>query len=616
MKKTILNLLVCSAIMMVTSVTADIAAQGPECCSRRAVLKSCTINDPMGLMGSGGDVEDMIPPADTSMRIIDDPSSMTWLDPQQSFCSSIKTRLAQTLNRDCFQLQDPQSMEHNRQVAQRDGWSSLLKPSNPPMPEYSFDVEMVSGLDEYTDEGRPVRSKVTIELYFDGEQRELVHRWVALAGTTSLGLMSKVMTSLKQGPDILELLERFEKRPVDCRFTPDTEEPDAGEVIDIELSDFTDMFGEKSREFNRIVVHAYSGEIVNGEPCETGPDYKVFKVDNGTVKVKYRAPMECDEKEDRLTIYSSCEILPEVRSPLDQTTIKERIIEKTLKIKCYDATLVLRKTYEKTLRTSSSDDSYDGSCKTHSEEKHEINESAEANVTVSLKLDQSQDMPLFNQRWEYYKTMGVSLTGFNYASVENFHSSSSISGPDCAKGGHNTNENFNRSAIKYEIADKQQVTQVAVWIVVFDYESGKAVKVISSGYKIDFDEFEKVEGQSVVYSDNDPNVNSWSESKTRERTFELGPVGEKITDPTVRQSDEWLQDYLKRQGVELPPGINIPAPSNEQAVSEIPPDILVKTGDGVTNFGGSGNRTIPKQLDNGFSEEKLNYSWSMKRRQK
>ncbi|GAG71876.1 unnamed protein product, partial [marine sediment metagenome] len=41
-----------------------------------------------------------------------------------------------------------------------------------PEHEYSFDTDFVSGLDEYTDEGRPIRSRLTVTMYFEGEQRE------------------------------------------------------------------------------------------------------------------------------------------------------------------------------------------------------------------------------------------------------------------------------------------------------------------------------------------------------------------------------------------------------------------------------------------------------------
>jgi len=615
MKKNILTIILLATILIISS--ADVMAQAPECCSRHAIIKSCTINDPMGMMGPAGSG---VTPAD--LKDFGD-SGMTVLGPEGSFCRSIQTTLTQLLTRDCFHLQDRQSMDRSSPFPKQDEWTSTQKAANPGDTEYSFDVEMVSGLDEYTDEERPIRSKATVELYFDGEQRELVHRWTAYGtwdtvsntGTTSLGLFNKLDQSINAGPDIMEILERFEKRPVDCRVSPEKEEQDVGEVIDIELSDFTDMFGERSREFNRIVVHAYSGSIINGEPCDIGPDYRVFKVDDGTVKVKYRAPDDCSEKEDRLTVYSSCEILPEDRSPISETKIKERVIEKTLKIKCSDATLVLRKKVEITLRTSQSDDSNDGPCQSHLENQHTINESVEASITVSLKLEESQDMPVFNQRWEYYRPVSVSLSGFSFTSSENKHSASNYYGSGCAKAGHETNIDYNRSATKYEIANKQYAVQTS-WMVVFDNESGKAVKIIPSGYSINYEVNEQEEMRSVVFSKDGPDEDSSSENRTLEQTLELGPVGEEVPDPTIKKSDTWLKDYLARQGVELPQGINIPTPSNEETVSEIPPDILVKTGDGKTSFGGNGNRTIRKELEDGYSEENLSFSWTMRRRQK
>ncbi|GAH05899.1 unnamed protein product, partial [marine sediment metagenome] len=132
-------------------------------------------------------------------------------------------------------------------------------------------------------------------MYFEGEQREFVHRWQTQgtwdipsnSGTTWNGHGNKLRNRYKEGPYIIEIMERFEKRPVDCQVTPDKEELNAGEVIDIELTDFRDVFGESSREFNRIIVNAYAGEIMNGEECNIGPDYKVFRVNDGAITVKY-----------------------------------------------------------------------------------------------------------------------------------------------------------------------------------------------------------------------------------------------------------------------------------------------------------------------------------------
>ena len=579
-------------------------AQDTDCCARRAVLKSCTINDPMGMMGSEpvGPIEEPIPPPDSGL-IVYDWNSGTMLSPEESFCRSIKTRLAVNLSNDCFHIQDPEGMARNRQVAQRDGWSPQLKPSNPDEPEYSFDVEMVSGLDEYTDEGRPIRSSIKVELYFDGEQRELVHRWIAWGtwdtisntGTSSLGLFHKIEASFREGPDIIEILESFEKRPVNCRVNPDKEELDAGEVIDIEIRDFKDTFGEKSREFNRLVVNTGSGHIMNGEPCEIGPDYRVFKVDNGSVKIIYKAPTNCNETEDRLTVYNSCEILPENRCPINETQIKERLTEKILKIKCYDASISITKRYTRTLETSDND------AKSGDSQKHTINESIEASAIIYLELIETQDMPIFNQTWQYYKPLNVNLGSFNYRSKENIHRS----GPNYV-----TDVDYNRYANNYEIEGKESVSQFP-WVLAIDNETGKAVKIVPAGYNIAYEINETETLNSVVQSSQGPKRESKTTSKTSEKWFELGPVGEEVPDPTIKQSDTWVQDYLKRQGVELPPGVPIPKISNEETVKKIQPDIIVSTGDGKYSFGGSGNRRIPKELVNGSQEENLYYRWDM-----
>lgn len=620
MKKGMLNLKLSLATLILMLISADIKSQDSDCCSRTAVLKSCSINDPMGMMGTEpfGPFEEPVSSPDSGIMILDNISSMTMLDPEGSFCSSVKTRLTVVLTRDCFHIQNPEAMARNRQAAQRDGWSYVLKPSNPSEPEYSFDVEMVSGLDEYTDEGRPVRSKITVELYFDGEQRELVHRWIAYgtwdtvsnSGTSSLGLFNKMEASLRDGPDIIEILERFEKRPVNCRISPEKEEVDAGEVIDIEITDFTDVLGEKSREFNRLVVHANSGDIVNGEPCEIGPDYRIFRVDNGTVNVKYRASADCNEPEERLTLYSSCEVLPEDRCPLNETNIKERVAEQYLKIKCYDATIMIKKQYDRILRTTDNWVSNDGKCVTTYSESHDINESIEASVSLSLRLEQVVDMPIMNQTWEYYKPVSVSLGGFSYSYVEKQFDASNVSGTDCS-GGHETNVDRNRNSGSRDIEDKEYVTQ-NMWMLVIDNESGKALKLIPAGYNIEYDITEQEIVNSVVLS-SPPTKSTSSTSREMTRSFKLGPVGEEIPDPTIRKSDTWLKDYLTRQGVDLPVGFEIPVPSNEETIKMINPDILVKTGDGISGFGGWGEFEADKKLEDGYEKVEMSYSWNMKR---
>lgn len=571
-------------------------AQGPDCCDRHAIISSCNSNDPMHILGSHDQSHD-------------------------AFCSSIKTRLAELMTQDCFHFLNAEFVDKYRQKANEEGWGSLVKPANVPEHEYSFETEFESGLDESNEDGRPVRSKLIVKMYFEGEQREFVHSWeaqgtwdtVSNTGTSWSGHGNKLRNGYKRGEDIIEIIEGFEKRPVNLVVLPENPVVNVGEILEFDLTDFRDVFGETSRGFNRIVVHVYEGDILNGDICEIGPDYKVFRLNQGSIKVKYQAPSGCNASMDRITIYSSCDILPVEQSPIEDSEIKERILEKEFNINCPDATIRINKKYDKTLNSSDSDDSFDGSCKTHYEEEHTINESIDATVNLSLKLETVQDMPIFNQTWEYYKPVSVSLSNFNYNSKEHKYNASNNTGSGCANVRHETNIDFNRNAKNYEIEGEPYVTQTH-WMLVIDNETGKAVKLIPSGYGISYKIHEQEKLNSVIYSDDGPQRNKKTSTRERDKSFKLGPVGEEISDPTVKSSNTWVQDYLKRQGVELPAGVNIPTPSNEDAKTEIHPDILVTSGDGLTSFGGRGENTIETEVENGVQEEKMNYTWQMTRK--
>jgi len=553
-------------------------AQGPECCDRHGIITSCNSNDPMQIIGSHSESHD-------------------------AYCRSIKTSLAQLMVDNCFHLLNEEFVNAYRQNANQEGWASIVKPSNVPEHEYSFETEFVSGLNEFNDEGRPIRSRLTVKLYFEGEQRELIHTWqtqgtwdtISNSGTTWLGHVMKLNSAYKSGPDIIEIIERFEKRPVDFNINPERNDLDAGEIIDFDLTEFKDIFGEASREFNRIVVHAYEGDILNGDPCNIGPDYRVFKLNNGSVKVKYRAPSDCNVSSDRFTVYSSCDILPNSRVPIVETQIKERIFEKEFAINCYDAKLNISGKYEKIIKTSKKD-TKDGSVDNHS-----LNESLEVSVSIFLEFIQAEDMPIFYQTFQYYKPTSVSITGFTYNSEENRY----MSGP-----AFETNINFNRTASKQKIDGKEYLSQVP-WVLVIDNETKKAVKLIHAGYGISYEVLESEIMNSVNYSTNVPQRKSETTTKTSSKSFSLGPVGEKVQDPTIKRSDTWVQDYLKKQGVEIPAGVPIPKIPNQADQQEIYPDILVKYGDGKTSFGGEGRRPIKEEIEDGYQEENLHYSWNM-----
>ncbi len=143
------------------------------------------------------------------------------------------------------------------------------------------------------------------------------------------------------GPSVLKglkpleqtVLYAFEKMPVECEIKPEKEAVNIGRTIEITLSKFKDILGEDSREFNRIILQALEGKIVNGEPHGADPDLKVFKVGDGTVKVKYQAPDSNERKEDTIRVYKSCTVARDDLWPLAKTELGKVMAEKKIRIK-------------------------------------------------------------------------------------------------------------------------------------------------------------------------------------------------------------------------------------------------------------------------------------------
>lgn len=294
------------AVFLLCLVNVGTSAQERDCCHRFAIYSNCTVDDIEHGNGDG-----------------------------DIYCDSIKNWLTGLLSRDCFHFKLPQVVDTSMEQGNTAGRVYRMKPTLIPEHEYSFDVNFVSNLNESTDEVDSVRLRLTVSMYFEGEQRELVHSWKNRgAGNTRLHMTNawlwhenELKRNFREGPDILKIIKRFEKTPTTCRIKLQKEDVNINEVIEIVLSDFRDAYGESSRDFNRIIVHAPSGEIMNGEESYIGPDFKVFRLDDGTITVRYRAPDDYKKNEERITVYSSCDILPIARVPMSSAEIYKPIKE-------------------------------------------------------------------------------------------------------------------------------------------------------------------------------------------------------------------------------------------------------------------------------------------------
>lgn len=83
----------------------------------------------------------------------------------------------------------------------------------------------------------------------------------------------------------------------------------AGEEMKIILTDIKDIDSKPSQPWQRILVKAEKGKILNGESYG---EFKVFKVGNGTVEIEYKAPNECKNTVETITILNSCSIKPDL----------------------------------------------------------------------------------------------------------------------------------------------------------------------------------------------------------------------------------------------------------------------------------------------------------------
>ena len=332
-------------------------------------------------------------------------------------------------------------------------------------------------------------------------------------------------------------------------------------------------------------------------------DVKVIGLVNGTIKAENGYTTDSDgqvvmnykagSNDERILVTASFQ--PEDYP--DKAEGKGTVI---VKPPDYEAEITITKHYDKKLNTDQQDS------KGETRTRHNLTENINASVTLYLKLTEIADMPTFNQTWEYYKPISLNITSFSYTSKENRNSTGK---------NYETNIDYTRIAKNVEISQKEY-TKMVPWILAIDNETGKSVKIVPGGCAIDYEITETENLNSVVYTDDGPRKESKTTTKTKDKQFELGPVGEEIVDPTIKPSDTWIKDYIKDQGIELPPGVTIPEVSNQETISEIPPDILVSTGDGKNSMGGSGSRTIPKKLDFGQQVENFSYTWSMTRKEK
>jgi hypothetical protein len=283
---------------------------------------------------------------------------------------------------------------------------------------------------------------------------------------------------------------------------------------------------------------------------------------------------------------------------IDEATVTVKPLE-------YEATLTLDGSYTNTVRSSYSRKQSDGVERGN----YSLDERNDAAFYVPLKLDNSGDMPMFNQRWEYYRPLDINLTQFNASCMMRRYEYANFSGY-----GHETTSIRIKKPLNRHIPEKEYLLKSNI-ILIIDKKTDKVVKIATGGFPVEFywDETEKKTGRSWDPDGTEP-INDFNHKTDDLSTvFASGPVEDPVPDPTILSTSESLRTYLKDLGTPLPAGIEIP---EEEERAEVPPDLLVEYGDGKTFFGGRGKKVIDNSEGSNISRKEMTFNWSVTRRKK
>ena len=246
---------------------------------------------------------------------------------------NLRSWIASILTCDRFHIQDNTIVTAYRESAGQAGIPPKEDKSRPTeyFFEATYDCALVPNIDTTWNNKERYPSSLNIRMYYDGEQKELVKEWTVNSPVHYFDSLTNRMfknrgisighepSLMRQEVPITNLLDAFEKKPVQCRVKPEKEKVAEGQEIDIVLSNFRDALQQPSREFNRIIVHVNEGKILNGKRCSAGSDYRVFRLNRQPITVRYRAPKNGEADRDIITVYNACEILPQEKSPLRAT---------------------------------------------------------------------------------------------------------------------------------------------------------------------------------------------------------------------------------------------------------------------------------------------------------
>jgi hypothetical protein len=238
---------------------------------------------------------------------------------------------------------------------------------------------------------------------------------------------------------------------------------------------------------------------------------------------------------------------------------------------------------------------------------YNFQEIREASFYVPLKMESAEDIPVYNQRWEYYHPLDISLSfSASYRSTKFDHG-------EYGDHGYKTTHTVTGTPADQQIVGKETFL-ITSFIVIIDKKTNKAVKVALTGYPVAFKWNKRDHLYSVQWSpDKGEKLTDKTEMISEDDEFDPGPVEDLIPDPTAKSLNESMKTYFKEEGIPLPANIKIP---EDDEIQEIQPDLLVKFGDGKTYFGGEGKKIIDRSEGGNIDREENSFFWQITRKKK
>ena len=364
-------------------------------------------------------------------------------------------------------------------------------------------------------------------------------------------------------------------------------------TITIDLHEI-DSAGQKIQGFRQEVLVDITG-VVDG--IVTPGSGKIILDDIGVAWIEYKA----GENDKQIKIAATFSPPGYPKDVKDEATITVKPLE-------YDATLTVTGSYKEIERNSYNTENSGGV----EDGTYDMQENRKASFYVPLKFENAYDVAIQNQRWEFYRPLDINLSSFNASFRSRRYSHASGHG-----SGRRSTETKNKFPVNKKVSAKEYLLQSNI-ILIIDKKTNKVVKIGMGGFGVEFSWNETENSHSESWWKPPPGpgheTKDKTDTKSEDDTFNAQPVEDLIPDPTYVSVSESLKKYMKDLGTPLPANVQIPEEKEE--IPEIEPDLLVKSGDGKTYFGGEGKKIIDNSEGSTIHRKELSFSWQVTRKKK